>query len=991
MGEVRPVNVVARRGTKALMIRALSRIVGKSSKYADEADVTCAVTVQSDPECVAMFSGGVHRLHIFPVRVKLALCVPPASAFSQTVYMYMCANIYPILTRSRTEWRRHIPLFYHSQKALLSSETIGDVISRLTVLITEKVLKNTSDVKSACANVAELAVQLFLASVAASETSISTEERTDASQTAAPICQLIWMAESMCECYTRMTEAIIESVDDQFTRKISPYRGLKLSRPTTLPLDETIQRVLKRYVGLPSSVPPDVSESGLIATLPFEEYVKELVVSMTAVSVFRGVKQRGIDIIKSFNSRHQKAANSRESQLTTNSSLTSLERVLVRPWADDVEIRAITAVYSELMRIVRGRMDLAAVYATVMAGAWKGIEQVHMVQDMVQNAHEKDTFIQFVMKTDVKGFETDWWRQLSQSYGSPKRGVSYISEKPEYMTSSAALRLQAWWRGTRLRRSKAQLHIMCEYVQNIGWPEYVLDSQFVVSTPNGSSLTRASLMRLEPTVAKVNAVEKPQTPASTLTMSNKQGVSSTHAETNYVPPDLIQADHIACARLWLIMAYSAFLRYLMQQYFSVFITALDSVSTSFAGLLDRNPQYQAAHDNISAELKRKVVKLRKQAGADSSQKGQRPTVAPIVKQIRESVTEEFLSKPLIVKRPPVLKKEPFAVLTDHNRLRPLASTDFKTEPIKQTLTDEFKRGYLKFFDGDDSLFRDISPNCCESMVIPPNTMSDMPLIWLPTKATRFPTARARLFSLIKGDTARAIFIKAESECEYTKCITLLSETEVGSLNVLTGVPCSAQQLWTELVYHLILGFIAQSARNPNPERGMTLIKDTIASLSGCLRNHSNFHRDAIEAMVFDAAIGFAFSYPLVSEQSLYTWYSGAVERYRRLGHQFRVMKCSLRYACVLVMAGKTTEARVLVSSSIQELSTINPTPLLHILKINRSILRNMEGQREEAEVEIREVAKASRQTKEFHALTGIAEKYKTAMSQVRLEKQAQKN
>ena len=944
-------HVAARRGRKALTVKALSRVQRTEEKKELEID---SPDISMKFENIENILPGLARINAFPVTVRLALSFPISGFASQNVYKYLCGTVFGILTRSRSDWAKHVPFIFHTQRALNSADGVGSAINQLTILIHQKLIKHTSDFQAFSSKLAELILHLFVFSIVPDG-----DEFPDCATFASPVCQLMWMAESLRSCASKTSSALISAIDDQFTVRVSPYRGIKRSHPTTEALDSVMQKTLRACIGLPTTMPSHESEQGVIKTIGLSEFVKELTTAVSAVHVSKSLSSQALQIIQNFNSRHQKAVNSRAGR----SPSPSFQKMIVRPWSDDVEIRAIVRAYSKLASILRDKIDMSCLYATVVTGAWAAADHLPFVSDMVRSAQERETIVDFGIAGEFE-LRPNWWRMLVSSHRVPSdEYCSLIASKPEYMTHRAATRIQAYWRASRVRHDVG-LKQICEFVQNTGWPEFVIDSDTMISPTAGTSLTRASLMKLASVPKLKPQQERSATPASTESYGVKNHATHSGIETIY-------ADHVACANLFFLLTYSAYVYRALLKYWMNFVEVLDEVSSGFAALLNSAPEFQIAHDGWSKKLQR-IAKT----GAPKRRVIR--CVETSAENIELDKRQKELQKITHVHRQVDVAKKPSKPVTE----KPSAVI---TKPESYKLSSQDLSEYIKFFDGDDSLLRDISSNCCESMVVPPSAQEMLGLIWLPVRASRFQWARAKLFGLLKGENSKAIFNRAEQECEFIKCITLLTETEHGSLNVLAGVPNITKALWIETVYHLIVGFIAQGARQNKFDNAVALVSNTLNSMSKTLAAHNGSTRDAVEAMIYDAAIGLGYLLPTQALDSVSDWYSAAAERYQRLGHQVRFLKCSLRCACVLSKQKLYEEGRKCIATALESAVKLAPTPIQHVLKINRSLLRNQAGEKEGAEVEIREVLRLARGVHELQAVSDLAEKLKNVMTSKRHE------
>ena len=936
-------HVVARRGARALAAKS----AGKMNKIALEVEEKRQQTSVRD---LAELAKSLTCLHAFPIRLKLALCKPLINFDSERVLLFTSAFAYGYLTRSDSDpsgrplWARHMPMLYHPSKKILS-DRISDGIVRLTALLTQKVLRHDQAPEKQHFVIAELIVAFFLISVVKEESEWTDEERLDSGTAAAPLVNLIWLAEVLLSSFRSLAAELLNVIDDQFTDRVSPYRGLNLSKPEWSVINAPLAEAFSR-VGVRVTTPQDPQDE--IQTARFKAFVTELFVASAAINVLKSVQAQCFKLMSSFNSRQQKIPPVRPG--SSEASSVSFQAMLTRPWSDDGEVRSLKSVFGFLAKIVKPETAMAAVLGNVLSGLWRGVAQSCAIDKICASAKQGDKRVN--MSTD------GWLPGEVLKFAAIKR----LGLRPEYehfvtglsnhKRESAVTKLQAMWRGSRVRKSM-HLHTVAEYIQNTNWPDLPqldsLDDEFndPVPTNTHSTLTRASLMRLP----KGAGHERPTTPGS-----SSVGTRPTNAvslpETGIVP-DLMQADHIACAKLIFIFMWQVLQRRRMEQYWRSLMAAMDKTAAKFGELIEQNPQYAEAMVEASAELKKAAAKrlvrtaLPKVPAVRKSES--------LVGKLGKEVRDEFLSKVIVLKPPPSLshKRHLGKAVVQERTVKQLDSTSPRTERTKTSYMEE----YLRLSGGDDSILRDITDAVSEQLTEP----SDWSPLWLSIKATRFASARARLISVLRSDKAKSSFYTAEESLDFFSCIACLGDTTQGCLDIFASTT-NAPAFWVECVFHLIVGFTAQAVKAGRIDIGLSLLKTTVSSFKTALKRLQPEHHMALEAMILDSAIGFANAFPLAARDELGPWFSEAADRYTRLGHSNRLARVCLRYGCVLTKLGQITHAETAFERAHKTMSSRIKCPLSLVCAINKAFLNAAKGHLEAAEVEIREVCRLCKDT-----------------------------
>ena len=935
----------------------------------------------------------------FPVRIRLALSHRIDPYISNRVLKYVASLVFSWITRSdgsskRPAWSRHMPAVYHPCMALIrSSNGLGDSVIRLNELIRLKIAKHAHDLNATVHASADLLLHLFLASQEYDE---QTED--DSGNANSFLIELLWISEGMRNAQVRLSCRILETLDDQFTSRVSPYRGIKLSKPVWSTLNNVISDCYTRILGVPTTCPSDESSSGLIMTAGVDDFVNELSTTIISVRVYETLIEKVMQILSNFNSRHLKALSNRDS--SSPISLSSFQAMLTSPWCDDVEVRAITAAYLSICKIVRGRCDTSVLFGAVLSGAWRAIEQLDVIKSVSSAASQGETSIIFEGLGEAE-LRLNSWRLLARSYTNPpSQFVLHLQSAPQYKRESTALRIQSWWRGVRLRKIHLKnMRIICIFIQNVGWPDIVPDlfqSGFdttPITVNKNSSLTRASLMRLVPASKPVQGESRqPQQgdPHRAITPT-ASSVSGTHAHRD-AHEDELQADHIACGKLFFILVYSMYLQRLMYRFFIWIIRAIDEVSKMFVDLILQNAQYEVALSETAESLKRSALLHKRSSQARNAPRiasvSPRPNQHSQFKVQRPQIKKKL--GPLPVKKDPPRPPPPVDSTRKHNRAEEALgqSSDMSkgtqeyiqgSNPVADnkiiSFDDKYLSDYVRFFEGDDTLTRDIAADGVNFQLFPQGSSSALSMIWLPIQATRFASSRARIISLLKTDAGRSLFQRSEGCYDFINCINILTDTPHGSLNIF-GTPSSTQPFWIEHVYHMAVGFIAHYSNAKDFEGGLSFVSNILRALPSSLRKLNQAHQLCIEAMMYDAALGFAYQFAAQASNLVEAWHDEAAKRYIRLGHRVRYVKCCIRLACVLSKQERYELCIRKISTAINAIADFQNTSIMMLARLDRAIATYWVGRPEGAELEVRDVTVKCKKLPALYSICELADNIK---------------
>ena len=510
-------HVLARRGARAL----LAKNVFRSDKCAgpctaNEQASRCVGRTVVDSAKIVLF---LNHIVGIPPSVKCALSLSPCS---DTAFTLMTALVYSFLVRTdgdanRPVWAKHIPLIYHRSKELAKSD-LGESIASLAGLVESKV--------KSIETLAELIFLLFQSSDCFHSDSPSSS-----------LVTLFWVSETLESAFALLNCRLKTTIDDHFTTRVSPYRGIRLSRPEWEVLNTVIKEAFVDRTGVPLTVAQDEKKS---SACRLDDFLIDLHAAKSAQSVFSLVSAKVIQVIANFNSRYLKASRNTDSP--------SVEKMLNRPWSPDADLRAIVKVYTNIETILKIRTSThqsnfvpLVLLANVLIGGWIGISRYSQPNSQECMQHDTHVDIPFLPK------------KLFASYAPvPFEFKRTLAKTQQETADQSCVKIQAFWRGSSTRKSKT-LKVVANLVLFTGWPKKPPNVEMSEKDlgDTESILTKASLMRL-PTVPSAEKLSSPIT-------SHRQKPILAEA-TGFTSLDLIQADHIACAKMYFIFAFNVFLR-----------------------------------------------------------------------------------------------------------------------------------------------------------------------------------------------------------------------------------------------------------------------------------------------------------------------------------------------------------------------------------------------------------------------------------------------
>ena len=730
---------------------------------------------------------------------------------------------------------------------------------------------------------------------------------------------------------------------DQFTTRFKDggkYRGLKF-RPDWDVLDGPVMRAASATC-LPL-VPVTKVVPGKVKAARLDDFVDDAISINFGIEVIHGANE----ILIGFMERMV------EKKVTSDSSLTRkmLPPDVVQPATADVDLSAILRLVTKLVsgsvdRLGDSKVDLAALVGHILEGVWIGFapkvrEQSDKYISGLTSAGTTARLPPLTGSYSRSSRNFSWCGE--SSIPPPSDFVEYVSRIP-WNAVAVIIRFQGLFRGWRVRRMYMHyLKTLAKYCKVSGWPPRssipvnalpVEKPRVIVEEQDPLKLVRRVAGQRPKLASFIVKKEPPEDNAGNLL----SGV------------DLVQADHLACANLFFLYMHSVWLSAELLRIWFTSCWGFYQLLDRFSCLLVSNPRLVPMSEAVAAQLR--------------NREPPRPqTTLP-------SSKEEFLSRRAAESTLPTALNSVTqggvvdAVLT-HN-------VDVSANAA------EFLKDYLVMTDGDDSQFRDIDSNVIPLSAgggqSPPKQRPEDYLInhgervdavwcmkrlqpmWIGIKPSRFAASRARLANNLRTAELVRSFSEFEKAGNFAACIKLLDACKVGNLNVLIPSELVRKQpYWIEMVLHMIAGYTGLAVKNGSPEKAAALILQTISALPVALRDLHPLHQSVLAALIFDSALGVAYSNPLdsVMKSRAQQFFHEASERYLAVSHLNRHARCALRYACVLHAHGRSNEAEFFLTQAVQRLADKPPSSLLAVAHLNRAVIIALQRRPADAEIHAR--------------------------------------
>ncbi|KAF4676293.1 hypothetical protein FOL47_006449 [Perkinsus chesapeaki] len=723
-------------------------------------------------------------------------------------------------------------------------------------------------------------------------------------------------------------------------------------------------------------------------------------------------------------------------------------------WSDDGELRGVMGVSSKLIDIVCGSsasplLHGACVSGHLLVAVWKGIEP--MVSTLTQRYVNNVTLgagqhylpppgLELVdagripAGTRPNGYHSRGYHWIAESYTKPSQAFTSYTARVPNVTIGLVSRVQGLYRGFIMRhRYVTSVRAVAHFSKLASWPPSHNKARKATSsesrgpetarsarsayTTDGRSKGRSkaafdddkAVETFKPTVSpylggKTQAKTTGSRNADDRPVRSSRVVKVQTANSASLP-DIIQADHAACANLYFLYVYNMWLAGEMIRVWQWLSWSYEKVMDRFATLLQRNPNLKPMVESIAAQLKQRQLvhsQSRDAAAHNPAPPSGKKGGKQLEKRHSRKGEDAFLSRPVPASSNPrggssvsdIISMPSLKVQRGQSSVDDVTAAANAGLPDQANVDKEYMKKYLIDMDGDDSQFKDIDANVLpistggpdspkrvdpEEVLLrdiggPSNDPRGNPKVtiefcvgklqpvWLGIKPVRFRLCRTKLLQTLKSPEIATHFVNQEKQGNYLACIMLLEDTSIGNLNVFNPATLSPNQpFMTETVMQVIAGFIGICVKNEQLDKAASLVQQTIEKMPAALRDLHATHKSVVEAYIFDTALGVAFAAAKVDPKLLGDraefYFQQASARYQRMGHVCRYAKCCLRYACVLFRQGHFHEAEYFCSRAVQEMTanseTSKASSLLATAFINRAISAATQKQVMEADTHLK--------------------------------------
>ncbi|KAF4713063.1 hypothetical protein FOZ63_000349 [Perkinsus olseni] len=688
-------------------------------------------------------------------------------------------------------------------------------------------------------------------------------------------------------------------------------------------------------------------------------------------------------------------------------------------WSDDGELRGVMGVTTKLLDIVCSSsasplLHGACVGGHLLVAVWKGIEPMlsTLTQRYVNNVtlgsgqhclpppalHFGDPARASSEGDLPNGYHSRGYHWIAESCTKPSQAFTSYAARVPNVTLGLLARVQGTYRGYVMRhRYMPSLRALAYFSKLTSWPSSkkkrvartveadslgpeTARSGRTAHTSEGRSKAfddEKAVEAFKPTVSPYlgGKVQSKSRSSRHQSDTDRPGRSSGSAAVRpsgaSAAPDIIQADHAACANLYFLYVYNMWLAGEMLRVWQWLTWSYERVMERFASLLQRNPNLRPMVENIAAQLKQR--QLTHSQGKDAAVRGSPSTKkgAKLGRIASRKGEEAFLSRPVAEdssstrggRKKKALSRPATSKAQSQSSVDDVTAAAAAGLPDEEVAADkEYMRKYLVDMDGDDSQFKDIDPNVLSISTGGPDSprrvdpeevllqeiggpttdprgnpgvtiefcLRKLQPIWLGIKPVRFRVCRTKLLQTLKTPDMATHFVNQEQQGNYLACIMLLEDTSIGNLNVLNPATLSPNRpFMIETVMQVVAGFIGICVKNGQLDKAASLAQQVVEKMPTALRELHAAHRSVVEAYLFDTALGVAYAAAevdpkLLGDRAEY-FFQQASSRYQRMGHVCRYAKCCLRYSCVLYRQGHYHEAEYFCSRAIQEMTASSDT------------------------------------------------------------------
>jgi len=718
----RPIHAIARRGQRILQarVRQKKRTYEEQAQYFTEHD-------QYSRWCWRNYRTSISWL---PKEIGLRMTCEAEESSLEMAYYLSTAFLGGMLSRCddrRPPWLKRMRLL---GTADLPAELQDHTANALRVIATKFRQDANNNSANAWAPSVKGAAALWRTAFAVSVAKI-------APWTSVPAL-FMCITQTLLDSFRSSLSKIWLEIQDQFTTRISKYRGLK-SRPPWSVLETLYNETLNQRAGLGIRSESVGQMKSAAKASSLQDFAEEVLTLQFAVDVCEAALDDAQDYLGAWikkkqkiggMSRRKKGAGEEESDAFGNDA-----------WADDAEHRALCHMATRLLIAADGPcgyMQAATISQHLLLGVFTGLAP--LLRDRSQK------FLLLVTDSHAQAgkippFQVDVPEEAKGSLKFDLVALSYMEVYQEFkillqatplVTLNLIRKVQGHWRGYILRvKHLPRLKQFAYYCKMCGWP--AAPSAEERREKQGQTAPQAARARpqtleeqidgAQPQVSKfLGGPDKSRTdptpgaspPPKKKVMQQRKVEEEPEEETKEEVEEeeeaaqvRLTADHRACADFFALYMYTMFMRREMSNMWRGLTWSYDHMGVGFDDLLTRNKNLKPMVESVAAQLKRgALVGFDKAFGKKAELPGAGPAPGASQKAPAGAKSQEMFKRPEggapVAAGGEGMRTE--RVMPEVHAPKPKMDAD---APVAG---QDYMKQYLVEMDGDDSQFKDIDPN-----------------------------------------------------------------------------------------------------------------------------------------------------------------------------------------------------------------------------------------------------------------------------------------
>jgi hypothetical protein len=535
-------------------------------------------------------------------------------------------------------------------------------------------------------------------------------------------------------------------VQDQFTVRVSKYRGLK-SRPPWNVLEATYFETLADISGFGLNSSAGATKATQAKAASLADFCEEVIALEFAIDVVEDALNSAQEYMMASTRRRLKGGGVAKAlgKKDTSKEVDSFSSA----WVEDGEFRALCNVATRVIAAAdgpSGHLQAGTMVMHILLGAFTGMQplfrdRASKMTLQISDAHAQAGKIPPPMVDDPEEATASYkFDIIANSYMDVAQEFKILLQATPQATLALIRKVQAHWKGYRMRvKTMQRTKIVAKYCLVGAWPPAPSAEEKREKLGQKSLVRVARPLTLEekidsaqPQVSKFlggqQATAKSAAPAGTTAQAaattapagetadgQPAAAADGESEPDAPPPEIrLTADHRACADFFALYMYTMFMRNEMRGMWKVVTWGYDHMSDGFEELLSRNKNLQPMVESVGAQLKRgALVGFDKAFGKKTDLPLNKPpgTIKPpATMQAGGATSADMFKRPAMETAPAMGTARSSPQLPAANLPEPVGRLPESGRSATSGTEQAYMKAYLVEMDGDDSQFRDIEAN-----------------------------------------------------------------------------------------------------------------------------------------------------------------------------------------------------------------------------------------------------------------------------------------